>query len=194
MSHAWVWARCVRGGWSPATAWLCSLLRASGPAGHLPSAHNNQPRDTSTYPASLMVNTLCLSSLWYSTHCISLVSDGQHIASLCSLLYQCILFSSTTTSPETLTHIQALCISAFWWSTTHCISLFSDGQHIASHCSLMVNTLHLSALCCIISMHLFPHTTSNPETPAHIQLMFSAYLLSGSQHTASLCSLLYRCI
>ena len=60
------WARCVRGGWSPATAWLCSLLRASGPAGHLPSAHNNQPRDTSTYPASLhlrslMVNTLHLS-------------------------------------------------------------------------------------------------------------------------------------
>ena len=63
MSHVLVWARCVRGGWSPATAWLCSLLRASGPAGHLPSAHNNQPRDTSTYPASLMVNTLYLSPL-----------------------------------------------------------------------------------------------------------------------------------
>ena len=70
MSHALVWARCVRGGWSPATAWLCSLLRASGPAGHLPSAHNNQPRDTSTYPASLHLRSLVVNTLHLSDPCI----------------------------------------------------------------------------------------------------------------------------
>ena len=107
------------------------------------SAHNNQPRDTSTYPCSLHLRSL------KSTNCISLLSPvSMHP------------IPRTTNSPETPAHI----------------SLLSGDQHTASLCSLMANTMHL------FSVHTHFLCTSALWSTQCISVPYG-------QYNASLCSL-----